>query len=358
MSVTRGHGSSHESTLSTSGPDLRSATREDRPSRTGLEKRSDADTGVLGREDGDERFLLEFQTRIERGFESGIDDLFRESLGGNRPGGEFRRKCKGPTEHIGRRMDLVDESDRKRLLGPHLTPGQDQVLGARRPDKTGESLRAPTSRDDPEEDLRLTELRVVGRDAQIARKSQFASATEGGSVHCGDDDRRNGGHGTESLEKESPYAQRFIRATELGDLRSGGEDPVATGNDHCAGRRLGQILRNLLQGDKHPRRKRIDFAVAQSHKCNAIFTTFESHEFVGHVADPTVRHSPGWASKCRGPVQRTRACASITRVATVDDRDNVPNVPDSPPEDHQSIAQYKVPVIRTDPNGSPTVVLS
>lgn len=358
MAVTRGHGSSHESTLSTSGPDLRSATREDRSSRTGLEERGDSDTSVLGCEDSDERVLLEFQTSVERGFESGIDDLFRESLGGDRPGGEFRRKCKGPTENIRRRMDLVDESDRKRLLGPHLASGQDQVLRARRPDKTGESLCSPTSRNDPEEDLRLTELCVVGRDAQVAGKGQFASATEGRSVHCGDDNRRDGGHGTESLEKESPDAHRFIRTCEFGDLRSGREDPVATGDNHRTGRGLGQILRDLLQGDQHSRRERIDLAVAQSHQCNAIFTTFESHEFVGHVADPTVRHSPGWASKSRGPVQRTRACASITRVTAVDDRVNVPSVPDSPPEDHQSIAQYKVAVIRTAPNGSPTVVFS
>lgn len=341
-----------------SGPDLCSATGEDCLPRTGLKKRSDSDTSILSCEHGDERVLLEFQPGVKRGFESGVDDLLRESVGDDWPGSEFRRQRKGSAKNIGGRMDFVYESDRKRLLGPHLTSGQDQILSARRPDESSKTLCSPTTRNDPEEDFRLAELRVVGRDPKITRKGQLTSATKGWSMYCGNDDRRNGSHSTESLEKESTDARRFVGAVEFGDLGARRKDPFATGNDHCTGRRLSQIFRNLFEGHQRRRGKRIDLSVAQSYKCNAIFATFESYEFVGHANDPNVRHSPGWASNHQELLQRTSACASRTRVTAFDDRDSVPRVPYSPPDDHQSIAQCNVAVTRTAPNGSPTVVLS
>ena len=59
--------------------------------------------------------------------------------------------------------DPIDDTDRERLVGAHLTTAPDQLLGARRADQAGQPLRAARAGQDAEQDLGLTEPRVLAR---------------------------------------------------------------------------------------------------------------------------------------------------------------------------------------------------
>ncbi len=59
-------------------------------------------------------------------------------------------------------MDLVDESDRERLVRVDEAAREDQVLGLRGADQSSEALRTACTGNDAEQDLGLTELGIVG----------------------------------------------------------------------------------------------------------------------------------------------------------------------------------------------------
>ena len=87
-------------------------------------------------------------------------------------------QCSATCSDLVLRHDPVDEPDRERLVGAHLPPAPDQLLGARRADESGQPLRAARARDDAEQDLGLPDARVVGGDAQIARHRELEAAAE------------------------------------------------------------------------------------------------------------------------------------------------------------------------------------
>ena len=80
-----------------------------------------------------------------------------------RPLGELLRPGARLGVDVVRRHHPVDQADAQRLLGVDEAAGEDQVLGARRTDEPGEPLGAAGTGDDPQQDLRLTELGVVAR---------------------------------------------------------------------------------------------------------------------------------------------------------------------------------------------------
>ena len=75
-------------------------------------------------------------------------------------------------------MQLVDQTDRERLVGIDESPREDQVLGLGWPDQPGQPLRAARPGDDAEQDLGLTELGVVSREAYVGRQGHLAATAE------------------------------------------------------------------------------------------------------------------------------------------------------------------------------------
>ena len=78
----------------------------------------------------------------------------------------------------------------QRLVGLHLTAGEDEVLGPRGADQAGQPLGAAATGDDAEQDLGLTERGAVRCDAEVAGQRQLAAATQGVADDRGDRDPR------------------------------------------------------------------------------------------------------------------------------------------------------------------------
>src|SRR6185295_3848927 len=81
----------------------------------------------------------------------------------------------------------VEDAQRVRLVGAHLTAAPAQLLGARRSDETREPLRAARARERAEQDLGLADTGVLRADAEVARERELASASERVAAHRGDD---------------------------------------------------------------------------------------------------------------------------------------------------------------------------
>ena len=86
---------------------------------------------------------------------------------------------------VGGRHDAVDEPETMRLLrGDRRRSAAARAPGRRRQPR--QTLRAAVAGNEPEVDLRLAELRRVGRDPQRARHRQLAAAAEREAVDRGD----------------------------------------------------------------------------------------------------------------------------------------------------------------------------
>ncbi len=85
----------------------------------------------------------------------------------------------GRVVHLGRRHHLVHQPDLQRLGRLHHSAGEDQVLGPRGADQPGHPLGAAASRDDPEQDLRLAQLGVVGAHPAVAAQRHLHAAAQG-----------------------------------------------------------------------------------------------------------------------------------------------------------------------------------
>src|SRR3989440_650925 len=99
--------------------------------------------------------------------------------------------------------DTIYEADP--LCGRRVdrVPRVDHLRGPSESDETRQALASAEARDDPDIDLRLAELRAVGRDPDVAREGEFASASEGVAV-----DRRQDGFVTRS-HRVSESSARF-----------------------------------------------------------------------------------------------------------------------------------------------------
>src|SRR5207247_7648161 len=75
-------------------------------------------------------------------------------------------------------VDRVDEPDAQRLFGVDDSAGEDHVLRNPEAADPSQPLRAAPAGDDPEVDLRLAELRLGARVAEIAGERQLAAAAE------------------------------------------------------------------------------------------------------------------------------------------------------------------------------------
>ena len=162
------------------------------------------------------------------------------------PPGDLGGELERPFDRVGV-DDLVGEADAQRLVGLDLAPGDAQLLGPARADESGEPLRAAAAGDDAEEDLRLAEHGPRPGDAVVAREGELATAAEGVAADRGDHEAGDGGDGVERAVEAGGDRPGLVGALELGDVGTGGEDPLAAG-DHDGARRVGgQRLGRLLQ---------------------------------------------------------------------------------------------------------------
>ena len=120
------------------------------------------------------------------------------------PGRQRRGPLEGPVEHRLGRHHLVDEPHRQRLVGAHLTAGEDQVLGPARADQAREALGAAAAGDDAEQDLRLAEASLLAGDAEVAGQRQLAAAAQGEARDRRDGGARDVGHRVQRTEEELP----------------------------------------------------------------------------------------------------------------------------------------------------------
>ena len=146
-----------------------------------------------------------------------------------------------PRHQLRRRVDVLDEAALERLVGVDHAAGQDQLLGVADVGRAGEPLGAAPAGDDPEVDLGLAEVGVLGREPDVAGQRHLAAAAERVAVDGGD---RRLAHRLEhvgDLLAELGVGARLERrlAVHLLDVGAGDERAVAGAgqHDHAAARR-------------------------------------------------------------------------------------------------------------------------
>src|SRR5262249_9044195 len=105
-----------------------------------------------------------------------VGDLTRETLGG---------------AHQFRYGDYaLHETDAERFGGRHAHAGEDHLEGLTTSHQTWQALGTSAARDEGEVDLGQAELRVLGRDPDIAGQGELEAAAEGEAADGGDDGLR------------------------------------------------------------------------------------------------------------------------------------------------------------------------
>src|SRR5206468_11680921 len=130
---------------------------------------------------------LEQQALIERHLQTLIDGFQRETHGQRAHREDTPHHLLGFGEQVGGRDDLIDEPDPVGLLRVDHLPGQNQLHRNAFPHQPWQPLRAAVAGRDTELYFGLPELRVLARDADVARHRQLAAAAEGEPVDRGDD---------------------------------------------------------------------------------------------------------------------------------------------------------------------------
>ena len=130
---------------------------------------------------------------VEVDAEPPVDRLLGRAYGERGCAAELPRPGDGLGVDLVGREQPVDQPDLQRLVGLDEAPGEDQVLGLARTDQPAQPLGAAGARDDPEQDLRLAERRVVGGEPDVRAQRELAPATEGVAGDRGDDRLRDPG---------------------------------------------------------------------------------------------------------------------------------------------------------------------
>ena len=152
------------------------------------------------------------------------------------------------------------------------------------PTSRRQALRAAAAGDDAEQDLRLAEDGPLGGDPVVAGQRQLAPAAEGVAgrrrrSRCGGWRRRR--RGPRGSWRRSPRASSA--AAELADVGAGGEDPLAAGDDHRAGRVGGAAPRRPRCSSATQRAgERVDLRVVEGDDGDPVVAPFEVDQLVSH----------------------------------------------------------------------------
>ena len=133
----------------------------------------------------------------QRHLQAPVDRRLGEAVRHHRPRGELGRPRERGLEDVVRCHDPVHQPDRLRLLGPHLAPREDHLLGPRRADQPRQPLGAAPAGDDAEQDLGQPEARVVGADPEVEGQRQLEATAQRVAVDRGDRRPRDGGQRVE-----------------------------------------------------------------------------------------------------------------------------------------------------------------
>ncbi len=174
--------------------------------------------------------------------------------------------------------DLLDQTETQRLGGAHLSPGEHELLRPGGADEAGQPLGSSCAGDDAEEDLRLTELRLVRGDPQVTGEGQLAATAEGEAR-----DRRHGhprdlGDGIERRAEQPADLGCLGRAPELGDVGPGCEHPIAAGHDHGTRWVVGQLECGPVELSQHLLGERVDLGMIEAEGGNAVIAALDVDE--------------------------------------------------------------------------------
>ncbi len=197
-----------------------------------LEEAAHACRGILGGKHVDERLGLDVEAGRERAVETRVDRALGKTHRDDRAGGELSRPLECLVEHVAVVHHAVDEPDSAGLVGSRPSSAPDQLLGARRPDQARQALRAATSWNDAEQDLRLTQPRGLPGDTQIARKPELEPTAQSEAADRRDYRTGNRRDGIERGADGRADETRRRLIAELIDVGAGRECPSLTGDDN------------------------------------------------------------------------------------------------------------------------------
>ena len=159
------------------------------------------------------------------------------------------------------------------------------------PTQAGQALRAAATRDDAEQDLGLSEHRLVRRDAVVAGEREFASAAQRVAADRGDHEARDRRDGVEGIVERCTDRGRLVGAAELRDVGACSEQSIAAGDHDGARWILGQFLRRCPDLAEEFRRQGVDLAVGEREERDPVGVSFEREQF-GHARSLADRVRP------------------------------------------------------------------
>ena len=167
---------------------------------------------------------------------------------------ERPRDRRGPVEDLGRPDRLLHQTPLRGAASGDRLPAEDHEPRAPGSDGAWRALRAAAARQDADADLGQTDLRVLGRDPDVARERDLQPAAHAEAVDRDDERLREGFDAVgETLDPlPTRVGIRLQERRELRDVRSGAEAarPRAA-QERDVGRRVGRerIERRLEGGD-------------------------------------------------------------------------------------------------------------
>src|SRR5918993_3543645 len=188
-----------------------SATGELRLARAVLEEGLHARPLVLGVEQPGEELGLQRQSLVEGAVQPAVDGPLGRGERQGRPGRELARHGHRGRVDLVVRDDGVGETELEGLLRTDVPAGEDQVLGLGRADQPRQALGPTGARDDPEQDLRLADLRARAHDPEVGAEGELVAAAEGVAGDGGDDRLRDVGDRPERVLQLAPPGRHARR---------------------------------------------------------------------------------------------------------------------------------------------------
>ena len=130
------------------------------------------------REQSGELLLLDLEAAVQRHLEASVDRFLRGAQSVGRTVDERSDKVARGGVDIVWSHDPIDQPNGQGFGRLDEPTGEDEVLGARRPDEPRQALGAAGTGDDTEQDLRLPELHVVAADPEVGAQRQLAAAAD------------------------------------------------------------------------------------------------------------------------------------------------------------------------------------
>ena len=222
---------------------------------------------------------------------------------------ERARELERRVQQLRARHRLLDEPPVVGLRARDRVAAEVEVERAPVADEARQPLRAAAARDQAELDLRLAELRVLGRDPDVARHRELEPAAEAVAVDRGDDRRPARVHPRGELLDPAGGAalggllDLLAQRRELGDVGAGDERLLALAAEHDRARLVGAVepVVLLLELLEQPRRERVHGRVVERDDRDA--PVLLDLDELSHLS-PLARVGLIWAPMRKAPSRR------------------------------------------------------